>query len=123
MRLVPIHHGPTTAVPYIDHGAVHGQQDQSRRGMITRLRETFSLSLEAQVYYHYGYTSSEHDAVLLAWKEKVAHNLVRPTTTVQASQAELVLFPRPHAARKAFFPQDTHVMLTLFFITIVCIAC
>lgn len=58
-------------------------------GMITRLRDTYSLSLEAQIYYHYGYTSSEHDAVLLSWKEKVAHNLVRPTTTVQVSQAEL----------------------------------
>lgn len=60
-------------------------------GMIMRLRATYNLSLEAQVYYHYGYTSSEHDAVLLAWKEKVAHNLVRPTTTVQASQVELCM--------------------------------
>ena len=53
-------------------------------GMIMGLRGKYKLSLEAQVFYHYGYTSSEHDAVLMAWKEKVRHDLIRPTSLVQA---------------------------------------
>lgn len=53
-------------------------------GMIMRLRQKYSLSFEAQVLYHYAYTSAEHDAVLLAWKEKINHNLIRPTSRIQA---------------------------------------
>ena len=53
-------------------------------GMIMRLRGKYELSLEAQVFYHYGYTSSEHDVVLLAWKEKVRHDKIRPTSVIQS---------------------------------------
>jgi hypothetical protein len=53
------------------------------RGMIYRLRAEFELSIEAQVFYHYGYTSAEHDTVVLAWKEKIRHDLVRPTSLVR----------------------------------------
>jgi hypothetical protein len=53
-------------------------------GMIKRLREKYDLSLESQVFYHYGYTSAEIDVVILAWKEKVHWDLIRPTSVVQA---------------------------------------
>lgn len=69
-------------------------------GMIMRLRGKYQLSLEAQVFYHYGYTSSEHDVVLLAWKEKVRHDLVRPTSVVQAlGDAEVTSFAGTHKAK------------------------
>lgn len=42
-----------------------------------------SLSLEAQVFFLYGYTSSELDTVILAFKEKINHNRIRPTSLVQ----------------------------------------
>jgi hypothetical protein len=51
--------------------------------MIFRLRERFELSIEAQVFYHYGYTSSELDTVILSWKEKINYDLVRPTSLVR----------------------------------------
>jgi len=53
-------------------------------GVIMRLRGKYQLSLEAQVFYHYGSASSEHDVVLLAWKEKIRHDRIRPTSVVQA---------------------------------------
>lgn len=53
-------------------------------GLIFRLRETFSMSLEQQLMYHVGYTTVEHDSVVLAWKEKINHDLIRPTTVVQS---------------------------------------
>ena len=59
--------------------------------LIMRLREFYSLSLEAQVFYHYGYTSVELDTVLLAWKEKINHDLIRTTTKVQARGADQIL--------------------------------
>jgi hypothetical protein len=69
-------------------------------GMIMRLRGKYSLSLEAQVFYHYGYTSSEHDVVLLAWKEKVRHDLIRPTSIVRALRDEVVTsFAGTHKAK------------------------
>ena len=69
-------------------------------GMIMRLRGKYRLSLEAQVFYHYGYTSSEHDVVLLAWKEKIRHDLVRPTTVVQAlGDTEITSFAGTHKAK------------------------
>ena len=32
------------------------------------------------------YTSAEHDATVVAWKEKVRHDLVRPTTFIQRTK-------------------------------------
>uniref|UniRef100_A0A7S1ZRM1 Vanadium-dependent haloperoxidase NapH1-like second helical-bundle domain-containing protein n=1 Tax=Trieres chinensis TaxID=1514140 RepID=A0A7S1ZRM1_TRICV len=52
-------------------------------GLIMRLRSDFLLSLEEQLMYHVGYTTIEHDSVVLAWREKVEHDLIRPTTVVQ----------------------------------------
>jgi len=60
-------------------------------GMIMHLRGKHKLSLEAQVFYHYGYTSSEHGAVLLASKEKVRHDRIRPTSLVPLEMKESLL--------------------------------
>jgi hypothetical protein len=69
-------------------------------GMIMRLRGKYGLSLEAQVFYHYGYTSSEHDVVLLAWKEKVRHDKIRPTSVIQAlGDQEVMSFAGTHKAK------------------------
>jgi hypothetical protein len=69
-------------------------------GMIMRLRGKYRLSLEAQVFYHYGYTSSEHDVVLLAWKEKVNHDRIRPTSVVQAlGDQEVTSYAGIHKAK------------------------
>jgi hypothetical protein len=69
-------------------------------GMIMRLRGKYHLSLEAQVFYHYGYTSAEHDVVLLAWKEKVRHDLIRPTSLVQdLGDEEVTSFVGTHKAK------------------------
>jgi hypothetical protein len=53
-------------------------------GLIMRLREEYRMSLEQQLMYHVGYTTVEHDSIILAWKEKIKHDLIRPTTVVQS---------------------------------------
>ena len=69
-------------------------------GLMRRIRGMKSLSLEAQVFFHLGYASAEHDVVLLAWKEKVRHDLVRPTSVVQAmGDVEVTSFAGTHSAR------------------------
>jgi len=69
-------------------------------GMILRLRGKYRLSLEAQVFYHLGFTSAEHDVVLLAWKEKIRHDLIRPTSLVQAlGNQEVTSFAGTHKAK------------------------
>jgi len=69
-------------------------------GMIMRLRGKYNLSLEAQVFYHYGYTSSEIDVVLLAWREKILRDRVRPTSLVQAlGDVEVESYAGTHPAR------------------------
>ena len=35
-----------------------------------------------------GYTAAEYDALLVVWKEKVRHDLVRPTTVIQGTRPE-----------------------------------
>lgn len=59
-------------------------------GMIFRLRDQFLLSLEEQLLYHVGYTTVEHDAVILSWREKVKHDLIRPTSVVQDLQQKRI---------------------------------
>lgn len=70
--------------------------------MIMRLLRKYKLSLEVEVFYHYGYTSSDHDVALLAWKEKeVRHDLLlRPTSLVQAlgGDEEVTSFAGTHKA-------------------------
>ncbi len=40
-------------------------------------------TFEAGSAFLVGYTSAEHDATVVAWKEKVRHDLVRPTTFIR----------------------------------------
>lgn len=69
-------------------------------GMIMRLRAEYNLSLEAQLFYHYGYTSAELDVVILVWKEKVRWDLVRPTSLIRAlGEAQVSSFAGQHFAR------------------------
>ena len=69
-------------------------------GVLARVRGKYGLSLEAQIFYHYGYTSSELDVLLLAWKEKVRHDLIRPTSVVQAlGDMEVTSFAGDHKAK------------------------
>lgn len=44
----------------------------------------YHMSLEAQTCFTLGHTVAENDDVLLAWKEKVRHDRIRPTSLVQA---------------------------------------
>jgi len=44
-----------------------------------------TMTFEQTIFLSMLYTASEFDAVILAWKEKVRHNLVRPTTVIQRS--------------------------------------
>jgi len=71
-----------------------------RGGMILRLRGKYWLSLEAQVFYHLGFTSAEHDVMLLAWKENIRHDLIRPTSLVHAlGDQEVTSFAGTHKAK------------------------
>ena len=45
-------------------------------------------SFEQILNYVVGLTASEYDAILLAWREKVRHDLVRPTTWIQEEMGE-----------------------------------
>jgi hypothetical protein len=48
----------------------------------TTLPNTF-VSLERLVSFIKGYTATELDAVIISWKEKVRHDLVRPPTIIK----------------------------------------
>ena len=41
------------------------------------------VSFEHVLNFALGYTTGEYDATLLAWQEKISHDLVRPTTWIQ----------------------------------------
>ena len=41
------------------------------------------VSLERFLHYIVGYVSTEYDAVVIAWKEKVRYDLIRPTSTIK----------------------------------------
>jgi len=43
----------------------------------------FVLTFDRLVHFVLGYTSAEYDAVIIAWKEKVSHNLIRPTSVIK----------------------------------------
>lgn len=69
-------------------------------GMIMQLREKYNLSLEAQVFYHYGYTSTELDVVILSWKEKIRWDRIRPTSLVQLlDDKQVTSFAGTHDAK------------------------
>lgn len=54
------------------------------RGLLFRYGFTFTL--ERVLLFSAVYTSAELDAVILAWKEKVRHDLVRTTTVIQETR-------------------------------------
>jgi len=45
-------------------------------------------SFEQILNFVVGLTASEYDSILLAWKEKVHHNLIRPTTWIQENMSD-----------------------------------
>uniref|UniRef100_A0A7S2GXC0 Vanadium-dependent haloperoxidase NapH1-like second helical-bundle domain-containing protein n=1 Tax=Helicotheca tamesis TaxID=374047 RepID=A0A7S2GXC0_9STRA len=51
------------------------------RGLLFRYLSDFTF--ERVILFSTVYMASEYDAVILAWKEKVRHDLVRPTTVIQ----------------------------------------
>ena len=55
-------------------------------------------SFEQTLNYEVGVTAGEYDSVLLAWKEKVRHDLVRPTTYIRnyMSDERFVTWGVPH---------------------------
>lgn len=44
------------------------------------LTAKYSMSMEMQIWTCVGYITAEHDAVVITWREKVRHSLVRPTS-------------------------------------------
>jgi len=48
------------------------------------------LTFEDELLFTHGISAAEYDAVLAAWREKVVHDLVRPTTVVQRWGADLL---------------------------------
>jgi len=58
------------------------------RGMIqaavtSQLASDGSMSFQEFLVYLVGMSTAEHDGLVQAWKEKVAHDLVRPTTVIK----------------------------------------
>jgi hypothetical protein len=51
---------------------------------------TAGTTFEQTLNFLVGFTSSEYDSVLLTWKEKVRHNLIRPTTWIQENLSDEV---------------------------------
>jgi len=49
-----------------------------------------NLSLERFVHFIQALTAVDHDAVVIAWKEKVNHNLIRPTTVIKDWDEKLI---------------------------------
>jgi hypothetical protein len=46
-------------------------------------KEGLTLSYERLVHFVAGYIAAEYDSVIIAWKEKVAYDLIRPTSTIK----------------------------------------
>jgi len=46
-------------------------------------RNQIDVSLQDYIIYLYGMSMAEYDGVIQAWHEKVAHDLVRPTTVIK----------------------------------------
>jgi len=51
--------------------------------ILTAAEKIETWSYESRALFMLGYTAAEHDAVVAAWREKVRHDLVRPTTVSQ----------------------------------------
>jgi len=49
---------------------------------------SYGLTFEQIVNFCFGITASEYDSILVAWKQKVIHDRVRPTTWIQNMMAD-----------------------------------
>jgi len=58
------------------------------------------LSLERFVHFIQALTAADHDAVVIAWKEKVHHDMIRPTTVINTWGDEEVVTWTPEGVRK-----------------------
>ena len=69
-------------------------------GAVARLGASFEQILN----YVVGLTASEYDSLLLAWKEKVRHDLVRPTTWInrKMDKDEITTWAGPYQGVKTF---------------------
>merc|ERR1712238_456114 len=47
----------------------------------------YGPTFEQLVNFSFGLTASEYDSILVAWKEKVTHDRIRPTTWIQQKMA------------------------------------
>lgn len=56
------------------------------RELVHRFADAYPFELS--LLFVHGISAAEHDAVLQAWREKVRHDLVRPTTVIQRWGAE-----------------------------------
>jgi len=55
--------------------------------LIGTIAQKPDVTFEMVLNYVVGFTSVEYDGILVAWKEKVRHNLIRPTTWIQRNWA------------------------------------
>ena len=67
----------------------------------TMVQTSKFATFEAGSAFLVGYTSAEHDATVVAWKEKVRHDLVRPTTFIQRTKTteDITTWGGPYAGR------------------------
>merc|ERR1712238_409154 len=58
----------------------------------------YGPTFEQLVNFSFGLTASEYDSILVAWKEKVTHDRIRPTTWIQNKMAkeEFVTYGGPY---------------------------
>eukprot|EP00535_Pseudo-nitzschia_heimii_P006635 CAMPEP_0197179490 /NCGR_PEP_ID=MMETSP1423-20130617/4414_1 /TAXON_ID=476441 /ORGANISM="Pseudo-nitzschia heimii, Strain UNC1101" /LENGTH=541 /DNA_ID=CAMNT_0042629401 /DNA_START=66 /DNA_END=1691 /DNA_ORIENTATION=- len=56
---------------------------QIQEAILNQFAETREMSFQEYMLWLAGISTAEHDAVVQAWHEKVAHDLVRPTTYIK----------------------------------------
>eukprot|EP01084_Bolivina_argentea_P246818 412988_1 len=52
--------------------------------MLKTMDEILQWSLEERIHWMVGYTATEYDAVIQAWKSKIKYDLIRPTSLIKA---------------------------------------
>jgi len=60
------------------------------RELVKQFQEV--MFFEEMLLFIHGISVSEHDAVLQAWREKIRHDIVRPTTVIQTWNDDLITF-------------------------------
>ena len=74
----------------------------------TMVQTSKFATFEAGSAFLVGYTSAEHDATVVAWKEKVRHDLVRPTTFIQRTKTteDITTWGGPYAGTQQIRGKD-----------------